>query len=208
MMRPQPRFFMPGTAARMLWNAEDRLMAIMASHFSIGNSSIGDTNWMPALLTRMSTAPKVLSPSLTISATSAGLVMSAGECTALTLNSLSMLARSFSMSAGAPMPLSTILAPSAAKARAIASPMPLVDPVTTAVLPVKVPIFQLLFLLHPRQRLVVVGRQFVDHHGLAVPRRGDVIAAANQALDIALARAAMFVDDDGRKIVVARGDLG
>src|SRR4051812_46161188 len=204
MMRPQPRFFMPGTAARMAWNADDRLMAMMASHFSIGNSSIGDTNWMPALLTRMSTAPKVLSPSLTISATSLGFDMSAGECTALTLNPLSMPARSFSISAGVPMPLSTMLAPSAAKARAIASPMPLVDPVTTAVLPVKVPIGQLLFLLHPLQRVVVVGRKLVHHHGLAVPWWPDVVAAANQALDIALAGAAMFVDHDRRKIVVAR----
>src|SRR4030095_13539825 len=62
MMRPQPRFFMCGTAARMPWKADDRLMAMMASHFSIGNSSIGETNWMPALLTRMSTLPNVLSP--------------------------------------------------------------------------------------------------------------------------------------------------
>ena len=75
-----------------------------------------------------------------MSAISAGLVMSAGECTALTLKSVSMPERSFSMSAGAPMPLRTMLAPAPAKARAYASPMPLVEPVTTAVLPVKVPI--------------------------------------------------------------------
>ncbi len=40
----------------------------------------------------------------------------------------------------AQMPLITILAPAPAKARAMASPMPLVEPVTTAVLPVKIPI--------------------------------------------------------------------
>src|SRR5947209_662291 len=181
---------------------------MMASHFSIGNSSIGDTNWMPALLTRTSTEPKVLSPSATIAATSAGLVMSAGECTALTLNSLSMPARSFSISAGVPMPLSTMLAPSAAKARAIASPMPLVDPVTTAVLPVKLPIDQLLFLTHPVQGIIVVRRQFIHHHRLAVRRRPDFATATDQALDIALAGAAMFVDHDRREIVVPRGDLG
>ena len=56
-----------------------------------------------------------------------------------------MPARSFSMSAGAPNPLITILAPAPAKARAHASPMPLVEPVTTAVLPVNVPISFLLF---------------------------------------------------------------
>jgi len=57
MMRPQPRFFIPGTTARMPWKAEERLIAMIASHFSIGNSSMGETNWMPALLTRMSTEP-------------------------------------------------------------------------------------------------------------------------------------------------------
>src|ERR1700722_8307804 len=140
MMRPQPRFFMPGMAARMPWNADDRLIAMIASHFSIGNSSIGETNWMPALLTRMSTEPNVFSASAIISAISAGLVMSAGEWMALTLKSVSIADRSFSISAGAPMPLMTILAPALAKARAYANPMPLVEPVTTAVLPVKVPI--------------------------------------------------------------------
>jgi hypothetical protein len=122
------------------------LIAMMASHFSIGNSSTGDTNWMPALLTSTSTDPKVFSPSATISAISAGLVMSAGECTALTLKSVSIAERSFSMSAGTPMPLSTILAPARAKARAYANPMPLVEPVTTAVLPVSIPILRYSFL--------------------------------------------------------------
>src|ERR1700709_745940 len=79
MMRPQPRFFMPGTAARMPWKADDRLMAMIASHFSGGKSSIGDTNWMPALLTRTSTDPNVVSPNAIMPAISAGLVMSAGE---------------------------------------------------------------------------------------------------------------------------------
>src|SRR5437660_4960919 len=41
------------------------------------------------------------------------------------------------MSAALPMPLITILAPALAILRAIASPMPLVDPVTTAVLPLR-----------------------------------------------------------------------
>ena len=57
MMRPHFLAFMPGTAARMAWKAAERLMAMIWSHFSIGKSSIGATCWMPALLTRMSTAP-------------------------------------------------------------------------------------------------------------------------------------------------------
>src|SRR3712207_7128237 len=62
MMRPHPRAFMPGTAARMAWKAEERLMAMIWFHFSTGKSSTGETNWMPALLTRMSTLPKLSSP--------------------------------------------------------------------------------------------------------------------------------------------------
>src|SRR5215467_11387574 len=135
MMRPHLRAFMPGTAARVAWKADERLMAMIWSHFSIGNSSIGATYWMPALLTRMSTDPNVVSAVLIMAAISAGLVMSAGEYIALTPNSFSIPARSFSISAGVPKPLMVTLAPSCAKARAIARPMPEVDPVTTAFFP-------------------------------------------------------------------------
>src|ERR1700687_1874701 len=100
MMRPQPRFFMPGMAARMPWNADDRLIAMIASHFSGGNSSIGETNWMPALLTRMSTAPNVFSPSAIMSAISAGLVMSAGGMTPPALEVLLLAGAFFSVFVG------------------------------------------------------------------------------------------------------------
>src|SRR5215470_11449099 len=133
MMRPHLRAFMPGTAARMAWKAADRLIAMMASHLSIGNSSIGATCWMPALLTSTSTEPNVDSAVRIISAISAGLVMSAGEWIALTENSFSMPARSFSIAALSPKPLITMLAPSRAMARAMPSPIPEVEPVTTAV---------------------------------------------------------------------------
>src|SRR5215470_15270042 len=79
MMRPHLRAFMPGTAARVAWNADERLMAMIWSHFSMGNSSIGATYWMPALFTRTSTDPSVVSAVLTMAATSAALVISAGE---------------------------------------------------------------------------------------------------------------------------------
>ena len=77
MTRPQPRFFIPGSAARVAWKAEVRLIAMIASHFSMGNSSTGATCWMPALFTRMSTAPNSRSAVRTRSAISAGFVMSA-----------------------------------------------------------------------------------------------------------------------------------
>src|ERR1700679_283163 len=49
-----------------------------------------------------------------------------------------MLERSFSIAAASPKPLMTTLQPSLAKALAIARPMPLVDPVTSATLPLSI----------------------------------------------------------------------
>jgi len=49
MIRPQPRFFMAGYGGTDAVKTKDRLMAMIASHFPIGNSSTGDTNWKPAL---------------------------------------------------------------------------------------------------------------------------------------------------------------
>ncbi len=57
MMRPQPFSRIPGIAARMAWNTAERLIAITASQRSGGKSSILAVYWMPALLTRMSSAP-------------------------------------------------------------------------------------------------------------------------------------------------------
>ena len=76
-MRPHCRFFMPGSAARMVWNEDDRLTAITASHLSTGKSSTLATCWMPALLTRMSSAPNSFSAAAIMAAISAGLLMSA-----------------------------------------------------------------------------------------------------------------------------------
>ena len=78
MMRPQRRAFIAGSTSRVVWKAELRLMAITASQRSTGNSSIGATCWMPALLTRMSTPPISISQYLTRAAISSGLLMSAG----------------------------------------------------------------------------------------------------------------------------------
>jgi hypothetical protein len=137
-MRPQRRVFMPGTAARMAWKAADRLMAMIKSHFSSGNCSIGATCWMPALLTSTSTEPNALSAVLIMAAISAGFAMSAGEWIALMPNSFSSEARSFSIAVLSPKPLITTLAPSCASARAMASPIPEVDPVTTAFFPLSI----------------------------------------------------------------------
>ncbi len=42
MIRPHFFGFIAGTASRVVWKAEDRLIAMIASHFSGGKSSTGD----------------------------------------------------------------------------------------------------------------------------------------------------------------------
>jgi hypothetical protein len=68
----KPRVFMPGMTALMQWKADERLMPMIASHLSSGKSSIGETCWMPALLTRMSTEPQRASASATMARISDG----------------------------------------------------------------------------------------------------------------------------------------
>ena len=76
-MRPKPLAFMCGSAAWMAWKMPDRLMAMMASQRSAGKFSTLSVYWMPALFTRISTEPKLLTHSSTIAFTSAGFEMSA-----------------------------------------------------------------------------------------------------------------------------------
>ena len=71
---------MPGMAARMVWNADDRLIAMIASHFSIGKSSI----WRDVLDAgvvdqHVERAEVPFRPIVIMAAISAGLVMSAAE---------------------------------------------------------------------------------------------------------------------------------
>src|SRR5690606_7963768 len=127
MIRPHPAAFMCGTARRAVWNAAERLSAMIASHFSGGKLSTGATCCIPALLTRISTGP-ALSIS---SSTPAADVRSADTWRA------SSSPHKRSISAGSPNPLSTTSAPSAASARATARPMPEVEPVTSARLPAR-----------------------------------------------------------------------
>ena len=72
------RFFMPGTAPDRVEggrkvDGDDRVPLLD------GNSSIGATNWMPALLTSTSTPPNCSSAAATMSAIASALVMSAPE---------------------------------------------------------------------------------------------------------------------------------
>src|SRR5215469_119710 len=135
MMRPQLRRFICGITARMAWKLDDRLIAMIASHFSTGKSSIGAVCWIPALFTRMSTRPNLRVATSIISETSACCDRSAGLNATSTSNFSAMSFCSASMADASPKPFSMILQPPDASAWAIPSPMPLVDPVTIAVIP-------------------------------------------------------------------------
>src|SRR5256885_5594407 len=114
-----------------------------------------------------------------------------------------MRERSFSISAGATMPLRTMSAPALAKARAYASPIPLVDPVTTAVLPVNIPIsFTLLFAF---EGCGAVPREIVGHHGFAGLRPLEPFLVTHRQMNVSHARAPVLDHADVGKIVILGG---
>src|SRR5215470_731637 len=79
MMRPHLFLSIDGKASRVVWNADDRLMARIAYHFSGGKSCNAATCWMPALLTRMSRRPDDCSVFSIISRIACGFDISADE---------------------------------------------------------------------------------------------------------------------------------
>src|SRR6516164_5709145 len=135
MMRPHLLRSIDGKANRVVWKADDRLMAKIASHFSGGKCCNEATCWIPALLTRMSSRPNICSVCSIISRIAAGFDISAGENDTRTLKSEAILACTSAISSGLPKPLRTISEPAAAKALAMPRPIPLVDPVTSDTLP-------------------------------------------------------------------------
>ena len=70
-----------------------------------------------------------------ISAIASGFVMSAAEYPTSTPNSLAIWSLVLATSLATPKPFSTTADPASASARAMPSPMPLVDPVTSEILP-------------------------------------------------------------------------
>lgn len=77
--------FMWGRARRVVWKAADRFSAMMRFHLSTGNSSMGATNCVPALFTRMSMPPKVQAASAIMASMASGFVRSAPVKAAFTL---------------------------------------------------------------------------------------------------------------------------
>src|SRR5471030_2666239 len=109
-------------------------MAIIASHLSTGKVSIVATCWMPALFTSTSIAPNCSVAKANMASISADFDISAPWCTAFT-PCCSICAMAPWMTAESPKPFKTRFAPACASAVATPRPIPLVDPVTSAVLP-------------------------------------------------------------------------
>jgi hypothetical protein len=123
MMRPCPRSYIFGSAARMSRKGDSTMSRRMRLNFAGSNSSIGATCWMPALLTRMSTS-RLSSASDAVSLRS--------TCQASPPTSPA------SACAASPLRSATIVrAPAAAKARTHAAPIPLAPPVTSALRPLR-----------------------------------------------------------------------
>src|SRR5579884_1123704 len=126
-MRPQPRSYMPGRAAWVSRNGAVSMISMSWRHFASGNSVSGATCCKPALLTRMSSRPPAAAcASSTRRRQLAGSERSAATKRALGNRAASAWPRSTSRSAR------VTRAPASARARAMASPMPLAAPVTRA----------------------------------------------------------------------------
>ena len=120
----------PASARRVVWNTAVRLMAMIASHLSGGKLSTGATCWIPALLTRMSGAPSSVGAARDHRLDRRGV----GQVGAVVERA--ELARSArDRRRASPKPLIMTRRPRAASARAMASPIPEVEPVTSATLP-------------------------------------------------------------------------
>src|SRR5262249_50923566 len=142
MMRPHFLRRMAGRTRRVPINTLRRLTRIISSHMSIGMSSRKLIVSMPALLHRMSPPPgaAVMAPKpcaiCASSPTSAAAAMA--RTPSLAVSSAAVLAPAALRST---MPMS---APSAASAPTIARPIPLAPPVTSAVLPLSLPMVPIL----------------------------------------------------------------
>src|SRR5262245_52543414 len=100
----------------------------------------------------------------------------------------------------------TTFAPAPAILRAIASPMPLVEPVTTAVLPLRSATGSS-FLGSFGMSLLAVAGQVVGDHRLARLRPVEAFGMQHCYAHILFARAPVFEYADAREVVVLRTGL-
>src|SRR5581483_10540114 len=130
MTLPPPAAAIAGTANLLHRNTPLTFTAISASQSSSLVSSTVPLRQMPALLTRMCSAPKRSTAPSTIRRQSAARLTSARRATAR-----SPISAAVSRAAASSTSPTTTLAPSSAKARAIARPLPAPAPVTIATFP-------------------------------------------------------------------------
>src|ERR1700674_2659730 len=129
---PRPEAYMCLRQALVVRNAPSRWMASIFFQSAKANCSTGLTIWMPALLTRTSTPPKVS----TVLCTAISTCSSSVTSTATPIASAPALLSSAAVDLAASRFRSAIaiLAPSRANTSAISLPMPLAAPVTKATL--------------------------------------------------------------------------
>src|SRR5579863_10163975 len=167
MMRPDLRFIMRFTAARLSLKAAVKLTARTVSHSSSFMRMKRLSRVRPALLTRMSRLPNAASAAGTSFSTCTGSARSQASTCTRSFNSAASVS-----SAAARVPEMATVAPWRCKARAIAPPMPPVAPVTNAVLPLRSNIWiQLCCGRKPNSRKRFIGVDF-DRNGNAGSRCG------------------------------------
>src|SRR5712692_4394039 len=135
MTRPQPLFFIGGTSRRRSRTAEKRFCSNVSFHCSAVGSSQGfnPASAPPALLTRTSIPP---SASMARPATLLASCCRARSPIATTaLPPCPLISSATRCARSALRPCTTTAAPSRARERAIASPIPLLLPVTRALFP-------------------------------------------------------------------------
>ncbi len=153
-IRPQPRAHIPSTVAFVQCSTPYRLRRTNRSQSATGMSrkarSVNPSAGIPALFTRTSTGPSVVSTSRTMAATAAPSVTSATHAAAWAPAAVSVAAtvsarpRSRSFTATA--------APAAARPRATPAPTPRPAPVTRATRPVRCDSAATIVILVPRRR--------------------------------------------------------
>src|SRR5258706_10386266 len=151
-MRPQPRAYMPSSAAWVSRKGAVSMISISCRQRASGNSTIDATCCMPALLMRMSRRPLAESVSSTSRRALPASVRSTAAKRAPGMRAASACPRSTSMSA------SVTAAPARASAWAVARPMPLAAPVTSAALPERSAMLHLHVSRRGHMRLLMSGR--------------------------------------------------
>src|ERR1700730_2978904 len=227
MILPRPRGIIRFAASRPMTKALVRLVSITRRQSAVSSSTIGRRNWMPALLTRMSTAMPCSSRAAKAATISASLVTSKqASCTVCPAARISDTALA---SRPASAPFSATAAPASARPSAIARPRPRDDPVTSAVRPVRSnswpfmvlclrsPYGQVGALEHRRQKLGAQARAFHREHVAVLYHRhgGDefvvpaCVKGAHTLLDqrVGLAERSMDPSDEtNRADTVMRGE--